>query len=270
MPAPPPLPSRGWFASTPGSGRMIVHLFTQLPFGDAAVLGYRSSAVLGALACGALCCCARLLRASPVPAQTAAWLHGVSEQSGRRPSSPRSTPSTRCSSSPPIPSCCWARATVLAVLGLGALARGGLAGAAGPRPRPVAGGAALGPGLVAGAAAAGSGALALLGDSVVPIVCWGSNFEPFRLAVFRPYPLVCYGGRPVGGGGHAVGDGPIAGVDGGRWACNGWETACSTGRRSGRRGSSRPSSPLGAGARQESWGFSVGGIERALIDRFLG
>ena len=24
------------------------------------------------------------------------------------------------------------------------------------------------------------------------------------------------------------------------------------------------------GARQESWGFSVGGIERALIDRFLG
>ena len=59
---------------------MIVHLFTQLPFGDAAVLGYLSSAVLGALACDALCCCARLLRASPVPAQTAAWLYGVSEQ----------------------------------------------------------------------------------------------------------------------------------------------------------------------------------------------
>ena len=61
------------------------------------------------------------------------------------------------------------------------------------RPRPVAGGAALGPGLVvAGAAAAGSGALALLGDSVVPIVLLGFNFEPFRLAVFRPYPLVLF------------------------------------------------------------------------------
>ena len=58
----------------------IVHLFTRLPFGDPAVLGHLSSAVLGALACGAVYGCARLLRASPVPALTAAWLFGVSEQ----------------------------------------------------------------------------------------------------------------------------------------------------------------------------------------------
>ena len=59
---------------------LIVHLFTRLPFGDAAFLGHLSSAVLGALACGAVYCCARLLRASPAPALIAAWLFGVSEQ----------------------------------------------------------------------------------------------------------------------------------------------------------------------------------------------
>ena len=59
---------------------LIVHLFTRLPFGDPAVLGHLSSAVLGALACGAVYCCARLLRASPPPALAAAWLFGVSEQ----------------------------------------------------------------------------------------------------------------------------------------------------------------------------------------------
>ena len=59
---------------------LIVHLFTRLPFGDPAVLGHLSSAVLGALACGAVYCCARLLRASPAPALIAAWLFGVSEQ----------------------------------------------------------------------------------------------------------------------------------------------------------------------------------------------
>ena len=59
---------------------LIVHLFTRLPFGDAAFLGHLSSAVLGALACGAVYGCARLLRASPVPALAAAWLFGVSEQ----------------------------------------------------------------------------------------------------------------------------------------------------------------------------------------------
>ncbi len=59
---------------------LIVHLFTRWPFGDAAFLGHLSSAVLGALACGAVYACARLLRASPAPALTAAWLFGVSEQ----------------------------------------------------------------------------------------------------------------------------------------------------------------------------------------------
>ena len=80
--------------------------------------------------------------------------------------------------------------TVLAVLGLRALARGGPAGGAGSRF--VAGSATSGPGLVA-AAVAGSGVLALLGNSAVLIVLLGFDFEPFRLAVFRPYPLVCYG-----------------------------------------------------------------------------
>ena len=59
---------------------LIVHLFTRLPFGEAALLGHLSSAVLAALACGAVYCCARLLGASLVPALTAAWLFGVSEQ----------------------------------------------------------------------------------------------------------------------------------------------------------------------------------------------
>ena len=73
--------------------------------------------------------------------------------------------------------------TVLAVLGVGALARS--RGLGGPR--------APGPGGLAGAAAAGSGALALLGNSVVLVVLLGFDFDPFWLAVFRPYPLVCYG-----------------------------------------------------------------------------
>ena len=59
---------------------LIVHLFTRLPFGDPAFLGHLSSAVLGALACCGVYGCARLLHASPVPALTAAWLFGVSEQ----------------------------------------------------------------------------------------------------------------------------------------------------------------------------------------------
>ena len=60
----------------------------------------------------------------------------------------------------------------LAVLGLGALARGG--------------------GLVA-TALAGSGVVALLGNGVVLILLLGFDFDPFWLAVFRPYPLICYG-----------------------------------------------------------------------------
>ena len=59
---------------------LIVHLFTRLPFGEPAFLGHLSSAVLGALACGAVYACARLLGASLAAALTAAWLFGVSEQ----------------------------------------------------------------------------------------------------------------------------------------------------------------------------------------------
>jgi len=58
-----------------------------------------------------------------------------------------------------------------------------------------------------------SGLLVLLANSVVLIALLSFDFDPFRVAVFRPYPLgVLRGGRPLGGGGHA--DGPIAGVDG--------------------------------------------------------
>ena len=281
---------------------LIVHLFTRLPFGDPAVLGHLSSAALGALACGAVYACARLLRASPVPALTAAWLFGVSEQFwsqaiitevytlnallffatyalvllGARdpergwplrwaavawgaglanhwplmvlatpglaivllpvwrtvlPRLPRLLAAAVASAALPYvwmawlshqepaisfygpietwgefwfyvsrsgysgvdanPAAGWGdRAgflgwfaadlvrqttlpgTVLAVLGLGALAR---------------------PGGSPGAAAAGSGALALVGNSVVLIGLLGFDFDPFWLAVFRPYPLVCYG-----------------------------------------------------------------------------
>ena len=299
---------------------LIVHLFTRLP-GDPAVLGHLSSAVLGALACGAVYACAQLLRASPVPALTAAWLFGVSEQfwsqaiitevytlnallffatytlvllgtrdTGRGwplwcaavawgaglanhwplmvlatpglalallpawravlPRLPRLLAAAFVSAALPYawmmwlshegpaisfygpietwsdfwfyvsredysgvdvsPSAGWGdRArflgwfaadlvrqttlpgTVLAVLGLGALARGGGLRAAAPRPRP--GPSVGGSGVLIGVAAAGSGALALLGNSVVLIALLGFDFDPFRVAVFRPYPLVCYG-----------------------------------------------------------------------------
>ena len=58
---------------------LIVYLFTQLPFGSVAFLGHLSSAVLGALACGCVYVCARLLGASPIPALTATWLFAASE-----------------------------------------------------------------------------------------------------------------------------------------------------------------------------------------------
>ncbi len=281
---------------------LIVHLFTWLPFGEPAFLGHLSSAVLGALACGAVYACARLLGASLLPALTAAWLFGVSEQfwsqaivtevytlnallffatyalvllgardPGRRwalscaavawgaglanhwPLTVLATPGlalallpawrevlprlprllgaaflTAClpyawmvwlsQQAPTIsfygpidswgdfwfyvsrqgysevdasPSAGWSdraaflgwlgadlvRQTtlpgfVLAVLGLGALARGG--------------------GLTA-TVLAGSGVVALLGNSVVLIALLGFDFDPFWLAVFRPYPLICYG-----------------------------------------------------------------------------
>ena len=60
----------------------------------------------------------------------------------------------------------------LAVLGLRALARGGD---------------------LAAIAAASAGVLALLGNSVVLIMLMGFDFEPFQLAVFRPYPPIGYG-----------------------------------------------------------------------------
>ncbi len=281
---------------------LIVHLFTRLPFGEPAFLGHLSSAVLGALACGAVYACARLLGASLLPAVTAAWLFGASEQfwsqaiitevytlnallffatyalvllggrdPGRRwalwcaavawgaglanhwPLMVLATPGLALALVPawrevlprlprllgaafvtaalpyawmvwlsqqapaisfygPIdswgdfwfyvsrqgysgvdasPAAGWSdraaflgwfaadlvRQTtlpgfVLAVLGLGVLARGG--------------------GLVA-TALAGSGVVALLGNSVVLIALLGFDFDPFWLAVFRPYPLTCYG-----------------------------------------------------------------------------
>lgn len=58
---------------------LIVHLFMQLPFGPPALLGHLSSAVTGALACGALFVCARLLGASALPALFGAWLFGAAE-----------------------------------------------------------------------------------------------------------------------------------------------------------------------------------------------
>ena len=281
---------------------LIVHLFTRLPLGDPAFLGHLSSAVLGALACGAVYACARLLRTSPLPALTAAWLFGVSEQfwsqaivtevytlnallfftvyalllhgarhPGRRwplvsaavtwgaglanhwplmvlatpglalvllpawrdvlPRLPRLIGVAFASAALPYawmvwlshqgpfisfygsleswsefwfffsrqgysevdvsPSAGWSDrwsfagwfaadlvrqttlpGSLLALAGLAALARGG--------------------GLAA-AAAAGAGMVALLGNSLVLILLLGFDFDPFRVAVFRPYPLVCYG-----------------------------------------------------------------------------
>lgn len=58
---------------------LLVHLFMQLPFGPPALLGHLSSAVTGALACGALFACARLLGVSALPALFGAWLFGASE-----------------------------------------------------------------------------------------------------------------------------------------------------------------------------------------------
>ena len=281
---------------------LIVHLFTRWPFADPAFLGHLSSAVLGALACGGVYACARLLRASPVPALTAAWLFGVSEQfwsqaiiaevytlnallffatyalvlQGARdprrgwplaaaavawgaglanhwplmvlatpgllvallpawrdvlPRLPRLLGAALLTAALPYawmvwlsqqapfinfygsidtwselwfyvsregyggvdasPSAGWGdrwsflgwfaadlvRQTTLpgfalALLGLGALARGGDR---------------------AGMAAAGSGLLALLGNSVVLIVLLRFDFDVSKVAVFRPYPLICYG-----------------------------------------------------------------------------
>ena len=57
----------------------ILHLFMQLPFGNPAFLGHLCSGLLGALACGAVFTCARLLGVSTLPALFAAWLFAASE-----------------------------------------------------------------------------------------------------------------------------------------------------------------------------------------------
>ena len=56
---------------------LLCYLFMQLP-GNAAMLGHLSSAALGALACGALYACARLLGSGRLAALGAAWLFGTS------------------------------------------------------------------------------------------------------------------------------------------------------------------------------------------------
>jgi hypothetical protein len=57
----------------------ISHLFMQLPFGTGAFRGHLSSAVLGALACGSLYGCARVLGISCGSALAGAWAFGASE-----------------------------------------------------------------------------------------------------------------------------------------------------------------------------------------------
>ncbi len=58
---------------------LIVYLFTLLPFGSVAFLGHLSSATLGALACGCVYVCGRLIGASSLPALTASLLFAASE-----------------------------------------------------------------------------------------------------------------------------------------------------------------------------------------------
>ncbi len=58
---------------------LLSHLFTWLPFGTPAFAGHLSSAVFGALACGMVYLCARLLGTGWLPALAAAWLLGASE-----------------------------------------------------------------------------------------------------------------------------------------------------------------------------------------------
>ncbi len=57
---------------------LLSHPFTWLPFGTPAFAGHLSSAVFGALACGMVYLCARLLRTGWLPALAAAWLLGAS------------------------------------------------------------------------------------------------------------------------------------------------------------------------------------------------
>lgn len=58
---------------------IISNLFLKLPFGSEAFLGHLLSAVFGALTCGAVYACARLLGATPTTALIGAWWLAVSE-----------------------------------------------------------------------------------------------------------------------------------------------------------------------------------------------
>ena len=58
---------------------LIIYMFMQLPFASPAFLGHLSSAVLAALACGAVYVCARLLQPSRLAALAGAWLFAASE-----------------------------------------------------------------------------------------------------------------------------------------------------------------------------------------------
>jgi len=58
---------------------LILSIFMQVPFVSPAFMGHLSSAFLGALACGCVYWCARVLHVSPLPAVTAAWLFAASE-----------------------------------------------------------------------------------------------------------------------------------------------------------------------------------------------
>ena len=58
---------------------LLLNLILKVPWGSAAFLGHLLSAILGALACGAVYVCGRLLGAGPVPALVGAWLLAASE-----------------------------------------------------------------------------------------------------------------------------------------------------------------------------------------------
>ena len=58
---------------------LLANLFLKIPWGSTALLGHLLSAILGALACGAVYVCARLLGAAAAPALIGAWLFAVSE-----------------------------------------------------------------------------------------------------------------------------------------------------------------------------------------------
>ena len=58
---------------------LLANLFLKIPWGSPALLGHLLSAILGALACGAVYICARLLGAAAAPALIGAWLFAVSE-----------------------------------------------------------------------------------------------------------------------------------------------------------------------------------------------